>query len=619
MEPQDTHDELAHEIAPETPPKGPWVWARENLFSTPFNSVLTIVGVIIVVFFVRGMLAWLFDPERRWDAVLTNMRFYMTQAYHQSGQFVRVWVGFGAVVALAGLSFGAWRIGGRITVHSLTRGAQAAAGGLFVAAMLGPADVDVDTGIPIIDAVVEMVALTGGRLWAAIAAVVVFAVAALVARSYGPRAKEAEVPILAVPLVAIVATLVALWVIPFGRYVFRDGQNLYESGTVSTSTTTPLTIMAVLLVVSYYAGRALVDWVGQRVPKAVLSILWVLALPIIVLVVLRDPAFDFGHLARVDLIIWAVFVIGGGLIITVLSNPNLGEPGRAVSGLLLVVALGMWAVPMLIRIRLFGLLLALFAIGAPTFAGDRQGRMRYIGLWIGIVTVLGYLFAVVNTPSTLEIQAKSFLGGLTLTFVLALTSIFLSFPLGLLMALGRTSSMPIFRVISTAYIELVRGIPFITVLFFFDIILVLFLPEGLEPDSVTLAIIAGTLFSAAYLAENVRGGLQAIQTGQYEAARAMGLSTLQLTVFIVLPQALRAVIPALVGQTIAIFKDTSLVAIIGLFDFLFIADKVIPAQTIFLGIRLENLVFIAAVYWLFTFSFSRASLRIERKVGLGER
>jgi general L-amino acid transport system permease protein len=233
--------------------------------------------------------------------------------------------------------------------------------------------------------------------------------------------------------------------------------------------------------------------------------------------------------------------------------------------------------------------------------------------------VLVYFLAAINTPSSLFIQGKSFLGGLTLTFVLALTAITLSFPIGVLMALGRTSTMPIFRVMSTVYIELVRGIPFITVLIFFDLILVLFLPEGLEFDSVTLAILAGTLFSGAYLAENVRGGLQSIPNGQYEAAKAMGLSTLQTTVFIVLPQALRAVVPALVGQTIAIFKDTSLVAIIGLFDFLYIANNVIPNQTLFLGVRFENLLFIALIYWIFTFGFSRASLRIEKKLGLGER
>jgi general L-amino acid transport system permease protein len=179
--------------------------------------------------------------------------------------------------------------------------------------------------------------------------------------------------------------------------------------------------------------------------------------------------------------------------------------------------------------------------------------------------------------------------------------------------------MPIFRMISTVYIELVRGIPLITVLIFFDLILVLFLPPEVEFDSVVLAILGMTMFSGAYMAENIRGGLQSIPKGQYEASKAMGLSTLQMTVFIVLPQALRAVIPALVGQTIAVFKDTSLVAIIGLFDFLFIADKVVGAQTIFLGIKMENIVFIAVVYWMFTFSFSRASMRLEKKVGLGER
>ncbi len=286
---------------------------------------------------------------------------------------------------------------------------------------------------------------------------------------------------------------------------------------------------------------------------------------------------------------------------------------------MLIGALAMWAFPMLMRLRLLGLLFAVFAIGAQTFAGDRRTRIRYLVLWVGLVTVLVVFLAAVNVPSSVEVPGKSLFGGLLLTFVLALTSILLSFPIGVLMALGRTSTMPIFRVISTVYIELVRGIPFITVLIFFDLILVLFLPAEVEFDSLMLAILGGTLFSGAYLAENVRGGLQSIPKGQYEAARAMGLSTLQLTVFIVLPQALRAVIPALVGQTIAIFKDTSLVAIIGLFDFLFIADKVIPNQTIFLGIKLENILFISAVYWLFTFSFSRASLRLEKRLGLGER
>jgi len=182
--------------------------------------------------------------------------------------------------------------------------------------------------------------------------------------------------------------------------------------------------------------------------------------------------------------------------------------------------------------------------------------------------------------------------------------------------------MPIFRLMSTAYIELVRGVPLITWLLVAFLMLPVALPNGIEIGGVMRAIGAMTFFSAAYLAENVRGGLQSIRAGQREAAKALGMSTLQETVFITLPQALRAVIPALVGQVIALFKDTSLVTIVGLFDFLHMARQVIPAQSqpfSFLGSNKWTLLFAAAVYWMFTFTFSRVSLRLEKKLGVGER
>jgi general L-amino acid transport system permease protein len=232
---------------------------------------------------------------------------------------------------------------------------------------------------------------------------------------------------------------------------------------------------------------------------------------------------------------------------------------------------------------------------------------------------VSYFIIVTNGATTVPVPGDSFLGGLSLTFVVAIFGILLSFPIGVVMALGRTSSMPIFRVLSTIYIEVVRGIPFITVLIFFSIILPLFLPAEVDLDEIVVAIIATTLFSGAYMAENVRGGLQAIRKGQYEAADALGMSTVQTTSFIVLPQALRTVIPPLVGQAIGMFKDTSLLAIIGLFDFLRIANSVIPNQTEFLGAKREALLFISLIYWIFTFSLSRASLRLEKKLGVGER
>jgi general L-amino acid transport system permease protein len=128
-----------------------------------------------------------------------------------------------------------------------------------------------------------------------------------------------------------------------------------------------------------------------------------------------------------------------------------------------------------------------------------------------------------------------------------------------------------------------------------------------------------TFFAAAYLAENVRGGLQSIPKGQVEAAQAVGMSTFLTTSLITLPQALRTVIPALVGSMIALFKDTSLVTIIGLADFLHVARSIIPSQPEFLGVLREPLLFAALVYWIFTFTFSRASLRLEQRLGVGDR
>jgi general L-amino acid transport system permease protein len=188
-----------------------------------------------------------------------------------------------------------------------------------------------------------------------------------------------------------------------------------------------------------------------------------------------------------------------------------------------------------------------------------------------------------------------------------------------MLALGRTSTMPIFRQLSTAYIEFVRGVPLITVLFFFDNILPLFLPAGMDVSSLAAAVAAFALFSAAYLAENVRGGLQSIRRGQFEAADALGLTTSMRTSFIIIPQALRASIPQLVGQAIASFKETSLILIIGSLDLLLIARNAIPNQTEFLGIKKEGLLIVSVLYFIGAFAMSKYSQKLERRLGVGER
>lgn len=203
--------------------------------------------------------------------------------------------------------------------------------------------------------------------------------------------------------------------------------------------------------------------------------------------------------------------------------------------------------------------------------------------------------------------------GLVLTLIVAISGIVFSFPLGVLLALGRQSDLLIIKIFCTLYIEIVRGLPLIGILFMAQVMLPLFLPAGLEIDRVLRAIVAFILFSAAYLAENVRGGLQSIPKGQAEAARALGLSTPLTIILIVLPQALKASIPALVGQFIGLFKDTSLVAIVGLVDLMGVARTVL-SQPEFIGRYAEVYLFVALIYWIFCFSLSQASQKLEKKL-----
>ena len=209
-------------------------------------------------------------------------------------------------------------------------------------------------------------------------------------------------------------------------------------------------------------------------------------------------------------------------------------------------------------------------------------------------------------------------GGLLLTLLLALVGIILSFPLGVVLALGRRSTLPAIRIVSTAYIELVRGVPLVTILFMADVMLPFFLPGDVRIDRVIRAMGGITLFSAAYVAENVRGGLQAIPTGQIEAAQALGLRGWQTNVFIVLPQALRAVIPANVGLFISLLKDTTLVAIIGLSELLGIGQSIL-AQPDSLGAHLEVFAFVGVIFFVLCYAMSQASYRLERQLGVGTR
>jgi general L-amino acid transport system permease protein len=250
-------------------------------------------------------------------------------------------------------------------------------------------------------------------------------------------------------------------------------------------------------------------------------------------------------------------------------------------------------------------------------------RVNIPGRWLAItwlVSIVVFFFLLRGLGGPLPIVEPSRWGGLLLTFVLAVSAIVLSFPFGVLLALGRRSDLPAMRWLSTAYIEIVRGVPLVTILFTAAIMLPLFLPGGLRVEHVFRAIAGLTLFTAAYVAENVRGGLQAIPSGQIEAAQAIGLNPIQTNLFIVLPQALRMVIPANVGLFISLLKDTTLVAIAGtgLLELLGIGRSVL-AQADWLGTAIEVYIFISVVFFVMCYVMSRASYKLETELGVGKR
>jgi general L-amino acid transport system permease protein len=207
-------------------------------------------------------------------------------------------------------------------------------------------------------------------------------------------------------------------------------------------------------------------------------------------------------------------------------------------------------------------------------------------------------------------------GGLPLTLILSTFGIALAFPLGIVLALGRRSNMPAIKSICIVYIELIRGVPLISLLFMSAVMLPLFLPEGMSIDKLLRAQIAIILFAAAYMAETIRGGLQAIPKGQFEGADSLGLSYWQQMRLIVLPQALKIVIPPLVGLFIALFKDTSLVVIIGIFDLTQAAKAALTDQA-WRGFSVEVYIFISVIYFVFCYSMSKYSQSLEKRLATG--
>ncbi|WP_342247105.1 amino acid ABC transporter permease [Pseudomonas sp. OTU5201] len=268
-----------------------------------------------------------------------------------------------------------------------------------------------------------------------------------------------------------------------------------------------------------------------------------------------------------------------------------------------------WRVDLAVWIAIIG--------AAPLFIPRFQQKAKYGLAFLVIYPIVAYWllhggFLGMSTVSTSQ------WGGLMLTLVIAAVGIVGALPLGILLALGRRSNLPAIKVICVTFIEFWRGVPLITVLFMSSVMLPLFLPEGLSFDKLLRALIGVIMFQSAYIAEVVRGGLQAIPKGQYEAAAAMGLGYWRMMGLVILPQALKLVIPGIVNTFIALFKDTSLVIIIGLFDLLN-SIKQATTDPAWLGMATEGYVFAALVFWIFCFGMSRYSMSLERKLDTGHK
>ena len=242
-------------------------------------------------------------------------------------------------------------------------------------------------------------------------------------------------------------------------------------------------------------------------------------------------------------------------------------------------------------------------------------------MWIAVFLLVGYpiiaYYLFVGDSFGLMHVESPLWGGLFLTLVISIVGIVASLPIGIVLALGRRSQMPVVRAMCIGFIEFWRGVPLITVLFMSSVMFPLFLPEGMHFDKLLRALIGVMLFSAAYMAEVVRGGLQAIPVGQTEGAQALGMSYWKTMGLIIMPQALKMVIPGIVNTFIGLFKDTTLVLIIGLFDLLGMV-QLSGTNPDWLGFAIEGYVFTAFVFWIFCFSMSRYSQHLEKQLHTGQ-
>ena len=588
---------------------------QENLFSSFASSILTIVTSYLVLNFFRGMFGFVMTSDKDWLSVLNNMQLYMVQAYPED-DFIRVWLSVGLTFVFAGLSIGLWRSEDRSNVSVMFDRLFKGGLGLLFFTIVAPTYTSYMGNDGFV--ITEEVFSSSSRLSILIPTLVItvgFFVLKNLKINFSYNNSDAVFFYLFIPVALI-------WVVKLPTIQLDQNRERIIPDPlmpIANSTKIPWTIIFVSFLVSYFIGMYLKD--KKRV-KNVMSISWFLLPLLIFSWIFKKPQIDMGEVLTGDIPIFVIFFALGLATVLLINNPIFKKYFSLYLGILAVLTVGglFIGIPMLAKVCL--LLLSLFTVVVPAVSTSKEGKRSLIIIWFVALVTLTFLLRGGASETGIVVPGSSIFGGFSLTWLLAIFGTYVSFPLGVLLALGRNSKLPIVRIVCTGIIELVRSVPYITWLFFASVTLAVFLPAGVEFNLIIRVLMVTAFFSGAYFAENIRGGLQSIPKGQYEAADAIGMSPFQKTGLIILPQALRAVIPTLVSSAITAFKDSSLVTIIGLFDFLTIGKTVIDNQSIpvnFVGHQRENLIFVAIVYWIFTFTLSRRSMKVEKRLGLGER
>ena len=605
-------DNKTLESPPEVQFAGVSRWLKENLFSSLSSSILTVLSVAAVVSVFRAIIGFFISPEREWTAVTYNLQLYMVQAYPES-DFIRVWITVGLLIFLLGLSWGFNSLKEKVIIKEWCDGLLKGISSFLFIVLIAPTSVDVEgTTVEVFSNNTRYICLAVG--------VGLILTVYLLRKTY-PKNEIVRDRISFLYLSLLVGSI---WIIKVPTVTFTSSNERVDPDPflpLANTTTIPWTIIFGFMIFAYLIGSFLKAKGKDSMSRLILSS-WVLAPLVIVSWIYRKPDFGMSNILTLDIPIAVTFSILGILAIRTLNSEKIVPYQRYITYGMLVLSIVIFFLPVLRQLKILFFITWLLVSVAPTIANSKESAKNLSIVWSVTVFILILLMRGASSESLIVVPGSSIYGGFTLTWLIAFFGIAISFPFGVILALGRTSKLPVIRIICTAVIELVRSVPFITWLFFGSVMLTLFLPKGVEFDEVLRAIVVTAIFSSAYLAENVRGGLQSISNGQFEAADAVGLSTLQRITLIIMPQALRAVIPPIVSQVISLFKDTSLVAIVGLFDLLYIGSKVIPNQSQganFLGTIQENILFCAIFYWIFTYSFARRSMKIEKRLGLGER